>query len=141
VTGERSHVDYFRVMRRMRLAKSRREESIFEFDGLFLQSLRAGYLKRLDFDFCLWLGSESKALERFFYGHLLKRIGEKGSYTRDLLGFLRDCGLGYVADHGMKRRSETLKETVFPALDAIKGKAIERYELDERGNIIFFPQG
>ena len=74
---------------------------------------------------------------RFFYGHLLKRIGEKGSYTRNLLGFLQDCGLGYVADHGMKRRSETLKETVFPALDALKGKAIERYELDERGNIIF----
>ena len=24
------------------------------------------YLKRLDFDFCLRLGSESKALERFF---------------------------------------------------------------------------
>ena len=98
VTGERSHVDYFRVMRRMRLAKSRQEESIFEFDSLFLQSLRAGYLKRLDFDFCLYLGRESQALARFFYGHLLKRIGDKGSYTRDLLGFLRDCGLGYVAD-------------------------------------------
>jgi len=141
VTGERSHVDYFRVMQRMRLARNRREESIFEFDGLFLQSLRAGYLKRLDFDFCLWLGSESKALERFFYGHLLKRIGEKGSYTRNLLGFLRDCGLGYIAELRLKRRSEALKETVFPALDAIKGKAIERYELDCRGNIIFLPQG
>jgi len=38
VTGERSHVDYFRVMQRMRLARNRREESIFEFDGLFLHS-------------------------------------------------------------------------------------------------------
>jgi hypothetical protein len=138
-TGERSHVDYFRVMRRMRLAKSRQEESIFEFEPLFLQSLRAGYLKRLDFDFCLWLGSESKALARFFYGHLLKRIGEKGSYARKLPGFLRDCGLGYVADKAPKERSRELRETVFPALDLIKGKAIERYELDDQGNIIFLP--
>src|SRR5262245_46598027 len=63
-TGERSHVDYFRVMRRMRMARSRQEESIFEFEPLFLQSLRAGYLKRLDFDFCVRLGIESKALAR-----------------------------------------------------------------------------
>jgi hypothetical protein len=139
VTGERSHVDYFRIMRRMRLAKSRQEESIFEFDGLFLQSLRAGYLKRLDFDFCLYLGRESQALARFFYGHLLKRIGEKGSYTRNLLGFLRDCGLGYVADMSVKRRNEALKEVVFPALNRVVGEAIRRYELDDRGNIIFFP--
>lgn len=139
VTGERSHVDYFRVMRRMRLAKSRQEESIFEFDSLFLQSLRAGYLKRLDFDFCLYLGRESQALARFFYGHLLKRIGDKGSYTRDLLGFLRDCGLGYVADMPAWRRNEVLKEVVFPALDLVVGEVIQRYELEDRGNIIFFP--
>ena len=67
VTGERSHVDYFRVMQRMRLARNRREESIFEFDGLFLQSLRAGYLKRLDFDFCLWLGSARLVMVSFTY--------------------------------------------------------------------------
>jgi len=39
----------------------------------------------------------SQALARFFYGHLLKRIGEKGSYTRNLLGFLKGYGLGYIA--------------------------------------------
>ena len=138
-TGERSHVDYFRIMRRMRLAKSRQEESIFEFDSLFLQSLRAGYLKRLDFDFCLYLDRKSQALARFFYGHLLKRIGDKGAYTRNLLGFLRDCGLGYVADMLRKRRNEALKEVVFPALNLVVGEAIQRYELDDRGNIIFFP--
>src|SRR5947209_10260995 len=47
-TGERSHIDYFRVMRRMKLAKNRREVSTFYFDDLFAASLRAGYLKRLD---------------------------------------------------------------------------------------------
>ena len=31
-TGQRSHVDHFRVMRRMKLAKSRREVSLFWFD-------------------------------------------------------------------------------------------------------------
>ena len=29
-------------------------------------------------------------------GTSFKRIGEKGSYTRKLLGFLRDCGLGIL---------------------------------------------
>jgi len=139
VTGERSHVDYFRILRRMRLAKNRQEESIFEFDDIFLQSLRSGYLKRLDFDFCLYLGRESQALARFFYGHLLKRIGEKGSYTRNLLGFLRDCGLGYVADMPAWRRNEVLKAGVFPALDKVIGRSIRRYEVDDRGNIFFFP--
>jgi hypothetical protein len=67
VTGKRSHVDYFRVMRLMRLAKNRHEESVFWFEDLFLQSLRSGYLKRLDFNFCLELGREGKALERFLY--------------------------------------------------------------------------
>ena len=47
VSGERSHVDYFRVLQRMRLAKSRQDTSTFYFDDLFLASLRSGYLKRL----------------------------------------------------------------------------------------------
>jgi len=138
-TGQRSHVDHFRVMRRMKLAKSRREVSLFWFDDLFIASLRSGYLKRLDWDFCLWLDQQTEALARFFYGHLVKRIGEKGAYTRNFLGFLRDCGLGYIASMAPKRRTEQLRETVFPALELVKGKAIRGYERDDRGNIIFFP--
>jgi hypothetical protein len=38
-----------------------------------------------------------------------------------------------------KRRTEQLRETVFPALELVKGKAIRGYERDDRGNIIFFP--
>src|SRR5882724_5599835 len=137
VTGERSHVDYFRIMRRMKLAKSRQEVSLFHFDDLFIASLRSGYLKRLDFEFCLWLDRQSEALARFLYGHLMKRIGEKSLYPRNLLGFLRDVGLGYIAVLEPKRRTEALRETVFPALDLLKGQALREYGLDDRGNIFF----
>ncbi len=140
VTGERSHVDYFRIMRSMKLAKNRQEVSLFHFDDLFIASLRSGYLKRLDFAFCLWLDKQSEALARFLYGHLMKRIGEKSLYPRDLLGFLWDVGLGYIADLAPKRRTEALRETVFPALDLLKGQAIRSYELDDRGNIVFIPR-
>ena len=47
-----------------------------------------GYLKRLDFDFCLSLDKQGEALARFLYGHLLKRIDEKSIYQRSLIGFL-----------------------------------------------------
>ena len=140
VTGERSHVDYFRIMRRMKLAKSRHEVSLFHFDDLFIASLRSGYLKRLDFEFCLWLDKQSEALARFLYGHLMKRIGEKSLYPRNLLGFLRDVGLGYIAALEPKRRTEALRETVFPALDLLKGQALREYGLDDRGNIFFIPK-
>jgi hypothetical protein len=136
-TGLRSHVKYFRILRSMDLAKSRRETSTFCFETLFLQSLRAGYLKRLDWDFCLWLDKQTKALTRFFYGHLLKRIGEKSVYVRALQGFLRDCGLAHIADLDVKRRNQGLRETVFPALDLLKGQAIHTYELDDQGNMCF----
>jgi len=139
VTGERSHVDYFRIMRRMQLAKSRQEVSLFHFDDLFIASLRSGYLKRLDFAFCLWLDKQSEALARFLYGHLMKRIGEKSLYPRNLLGFLRDVGLGYIADLEPYRRNARLQEVVFPALDLLKGQAIRDYGLDDRGNIFFIP--
>jgi len=139
VTGERSHVDYFRIMRRMKLAKSRQEVSLFHFDDLFIASLRSGYLKRLDFEFCLWLDRQSEALARFLYGHVMKRIGEKSLYPRNLLGFLRDVGLGYIADLEPYRRNARLQEVVFPALDLLKGQAIRDYGLDDRGNIFFIP--
>jgi hypothetical protein len=138
-TGERSHVHYFRVMRTMALAKNRREASVFRFDDLFIASLRSGYLKRLDWEFCLWLDRQQAALARFLYGHVIKRRGEKSLYPRNLVGFLRDCGLGYMADLEPYRRNARLQESVFPALDLLKGHAIRTYELDDRGNILFFP--
>jgi hypothetical protein len=139
-TGERSHIDYFRVMRRMKLAKSRHEVSTFYFDDLFIASLRAGYLKRLDWDFCLHLDRKQASLARFFYGHIIKRIGEKSLYPRNLIGFLCDCGLGYIANLEPYRRNAKLKQVVFPALDLLKGQAIRSYELDDRGNIFFIPR-
>jgi hypothetical protein len=139
-TGQRSHVDYFRVMRRMKVAKNRREVSMFHFDELFIASLRTGYLKRLDWDFTLWLDKRCEALARFLYGHIVKRIGEKSLYPRNLLGFLRDVGLSHIAALEPYRRNARLREVVFPALDLLKGQAIRTYELDTRGNIVFFPK-
>ena len=51
ITGKRDYVDYFRILRRMRLAKRRESVSKFYFDEVFLASLRAGYLNRLDWNF------------------------------------------------------------------------------------------
>jgi hypothetical protein len=135
-TRERSHIDYFRVMRRMKLAKDRREVSTFYFDDLFAASLRAGYLKRLDWEYCLELGRQSEALVRFLYGHLTKRIGGKSLYMRRLPGFLSDIGLGYLLRGEPKRITETLKRTVYPALDRVRGIA---YRLDESGTLVFTP--
>jgi hypothetical protein len=140
VTSERSHVHYFRVMRHMKLAKNRREVSLFHFDDLFLASLRTGYLKRLDFDFCLHLDRQGEALARFLYGHIIKRIGEKSLYPRNFVGFLRDCGLGHIASLPAYRRNARVREVLFPALDLLKTHAIRSYELDERGNIFFIPR-
>jgi len=135
-TGERSHIDYFRVMRRMKLAKNRSEVSTFYFDDLFAASLRAGYLKRLDWEYCLELGRQSEALVRFLYGHLIKRIGEKSLYMRRLPGFLSDIGLGYLLQGEPKRVTETLKRTVYPALDRVRGIG---YRVDDFGNLVFIP--
>ena len=137
-TGQRSHVFYFRALQSMQLAKNRQEISTFYFDRLFMESLRAGYLKRLDFDFCLHLDRQGEALARFLYGHLVKRIGEKAIYQRRLTGFLNDIGMSQVAEP--KRITERLKRTVYPALDLLKGEALSGYELDDRGNIFFIPK-
>jgi hypothetical protein len=139
ITGQRSHVDYFRVLQRMKLAKNRKEVSMFYFDSLFLSSLRSGYLKRLDFDFCLHLDKQGKALSRFLYGHLLKRIGEKSIYQRNVVGFLNDIGLGYIAQVEPRRLKQRLRTTLFPALDLLKGEVIRHYETDDNGNLLFIP--
>ena len=95
-TGTRAYVDYFRILRRMRLAEEGRRGNTFYFDDMFLKSLRSGYLKRLDWDFCLYLDRHSKSLARFLYAHIAKRLGGKSMYMRRFLGFLQDVGLGYV---------------------------------------------
>jgi hypothetical protein len=139
-TGQRSHVRYFRVLQSMDLAKSRRDTSTFYFDSLFLASLRSGYLKRLDFDFCLHLDKQGKALSRFLYAHLLKRLGTKSLYQRSLTGFLSDIGLGYLTQLEAKRINERLKTIVFPALDFLKGEVIRHYATDDKGNLLFIPK-
>lgn len=139
-TGLRSHVFYFRVLQSMQLAKNRHEVSTFYFDRLFIASLRSGYLKRLDWDYCLYLDRQGEALARFLYGHIVKRLGEKSVYSRNMQGFLRDCGLGYIADLEPYRRHAKLKDSVFPALDLLKTHAIRSYELDDAGNIFFIPR-
>jgi hypothetical protein len=141
VTMERSYTTYFRIFDTMKIAHQGKDVSRFYFNTVFLDSLRSGYLKRLDLDFCLYLDRQTKALARFLYGHIMKRIGEKSLYPRNFMGFLRDCGLGYIAEMEPKRRTEALRETVFPALDLLRGQAIQSYELDDRGNIFFIPKG
>jgi hypothetical protein len=118
----------------MRLAKSRSDVSTFYFDDLFLASIRAGYLKRLDWEYCLYLDRQGESLTRFLYGHLLKRIGEKSVYTRNRHGFLRDIGLGYLLNGESKRIGEVFRRTVYPAMDLLKGM---HYETDDRGNLVF----
>ena len=83
-------------------------------------------------------GADDYIRKPFAVQELLK--GEKSLYPRNLLGFLRDCGLSYIADLDPYRRNSKLKETVFPALDLLKGEAIQTYELDDRGNIFFIPK-
>jgi len=137
-TGERCYVDIFHVLQRVRLYKNRQGASIFYFDDLFLDSLRSGYLKRVDFDYCLHLDRDNKPLSRFLYSHILKRLGEKSIYLRNLVGFLYDVGLGYVAQLEPKRRNEALKDSVVPALDAIRGEACSHWQMDDKGNLVFF---
>lgn len=140
VTGERSHVDLFRVLRRMRLAKYRQGISTFYFDDLFLASLRAGYLKRVDFEFCLHLDKNDLPLARFIYAHVLKRMGLKSMYMRNLIGFLNDVGLGYIACLPPTNRNQKVKQALFPALNALRGQAYAHWEIDGVGNIFFVPQ-
>ena len=138
VTKQRTYVTYFRVLDTMKLAKTRKGTSRFYFNQVFVESLRSGYLKRLDFDFCLYLDRETQPLARFLYAHLLKRIGQKSVYTRRLTGFLNDIGLGYVAKLETKRLNEMVKRSLIPALDLVKGQAVSHYEIDGDGNLVFF---
>jgi hypothetical protein len=136
-TGQRDYVSYFRILRRMHLHKRHEGISQFYFDDLFLASLRAGYLNRLDWNFCLYLDRQGEPLARFLYSHVSKRMGSKSLYMRSLPGFLSDVGLGYLSILPPKHRNQKVKQTLHPALDAIKGKAFTTWELDDRGNLFF----
>jgi hypothetical protein len=136
-TGQREHVSYFRILRRMHLSKRHQGISQFYFDDLFLASLRAGYLQRLDWDFCLHLDRKGEVLARFLYSHVSKRLGSKSLYMRQFIGFLSDVGLGYLAILPPKHRNQKVKQTLYPALEAITGKAFTHWEADDKGNIFF----
>jgi len=92
----------------MCLAEDGRRISIFYFDGLFVKSLQHEYLKRLDWDFCLYLDRQGEPLARFLYVHITKRLGGKSMYIRRLKGFIRDVGLGHALQQPPKRRNELL---------------------------------
>jgi hypothetical protein len=138
VTHGRTHTAYFRVLDGMELARNGKGESRFYFNDIFLRSLRSGYLRQLDLDFCLFLDRKVEPLARFLYAHVAKRLGEKSVYVRSVDGFLSDIGMGSLAQLPRWRQTERLKRVVFPALDLIKGQACSRYDLDDRGNILFY---
>jgi len=137
-THGRTHTAFFRVLDGMELARNGKGASRFYFNDIFLRSLRSGYLRRLDLDFCLFLDRKVEPLARFLYAHIAKRLGDKSVYVRGVDGFLSDIGMGHVAKLPVKRRTERLKRVVFPALDLIRGQACSRYDLDDRGNIFFY---
>ena len=136
-TRKRSHTDHFRVLSRMRVSKRKDGISQFYFDDLFLQSLRSGYLKRLDIEFCLDLDKKKKALARFLYSHILKRLGTNSEYVRKIPGFLSDVGLAYLLELKEKNRRQKIKQVLYPSLDVLKGHAFYDYTVDPSDNIRF----
>jgi hypothetical protein len=123
----------------MDIAKSRKTVSRFTFHRVFLASLRAGYLKRLDLDYCLHLDRTNKPLARFVYAHVAKRLGEKPLYMRNVYGFLGDVGLGYWLAYPAKIREHNIRTTLYPTLEAIKGHGFSTWHTDNRGNLVFIP--
>jgi len=138
-TGGRDFTEYFRIIDRMKIAHRRNQKSRFYFNELFIESVRAGYLKHLDYNFCLELDREGEALARFVYQHVIKRLGHGMYYVRNLDGFLTDIGLGAVTTKVLKYKNEYLKKTFYPALDRIVSAGVFRYELaDNDRNIVFY---
>jgi hypothetical protein len=137
-TGERAHIEYFRILAHMKIAKRHEGLSQFKFDEVFLSSLRSGYLKRLNWDFCLFLDIQGQPLARHIYGHVLKRRGDKSLYQRNLLGFISDIGLGYWLKYSVRKRNVAIREVLYPALNMIKNHAYTAWEIDQ-DNLIFIP--
>jgi hypothetical protein len=139
VTQARRHTASFRVLDGLELARHAQEESRFYFNDIFLRSLRSGYLRHVDFDFCLYLDRHEEPLARFLYAYVTQRLVAQMPYSRSLAGFVTDIGFGSLARVPLKRQTERFTRTVCPALAMLKGHAYAHYELDERGNIIFYP--
>ncbi len=139
-TGERSYTTYFRILNQMELARRRNQTSKFYFNEIFVKSIRAGYFKQLDLDFCIELDKNNQALARFLYQHIIKRIGKDMYYIRDFNEFLNDVGLGYVNNNPLKDKRKFLKLTFFPAINTIvNARKIRNYELVDNGkNIVFY---
>jgi hypothetical protein len=55
---------------------------------------------------------------------------------RKIPGFLSDIGLGYLTEGKPKRINETLKRTIYPVLDRLRGIT---YRVDDSGNLVFAP--
>ena len=139
VTHTRSHTASFRVLDGLEVARHAQEESRFYFNDLLLRSLRSGYFRRVDFDFCLALDRREEPLARFLYAYVTQRLGEQRPYRRSLAGFVTDIGLGSLTRLPLKRQTERFTRTVCPALALLKGHAYAHYELDEGGNIVYYP--
>ncbi len=136
-TGQRDYTDYFHILSSMRLSHCRNKSSKFFFDPIFIESFRAKYFKYLDFQFCIELDKNQESLARFLYEHIIKRLGGKLYYQRNLDGFLNDVGLQYIAEKIPKRKNQDLKRTLMPTFDRITGKAFKKWERDG-DNIVFY---
>lgn len=138
-TGERTHTTYFRIFDSMQIAKRRNQKSRFYLNNLFCESIKAGYLKHLDYTICLNLDREGQALARFLYQHIVKRLGGNMYYVRNLEAFLNDVGVGYVLDLDTRYKNRYLKKIFYPAIDRVVEEGIFRYELvDAEKNIVFY---
>ena len=140
VTQARRHTASFRVLDGLEWARHGQEESRFYFNAIVLRSLRSGYFRRVDFDFCLFLDRHEEPLARFLYAYLTQRLEEARPYHRSLAGFVTDIGLGSLARLPLKRQTARVTRTVVPALALLKGHAYAHYELDERGTMVFYPR-
>jgi hypothetical protein len=140
VTHARSHRASFRVLDGLEIARQAQEESRFYFNAIVLRSLRSGYFRQVDFDFCLSLDRNEEPLARFLYAYLTQRLGAQRPYRRSLAEFVTDIGFGAWARLPRKRQTERFTRTVVPALALLKGHAYAHYALDEEGTLVFYPR-
>ena len=141
VTQARRHTASFRVLDGLEWARHAQEESRFYFNAIVLRSLRSGYFRQVDFDFCLALDRKEEPLARFLYTYLVQKLGEQQPYCRSLAGFVTDIGFGALARLPLKRQTARFTRTVGPALALLKGHAYAHYALDEKGTLVFDPPG
>jgi hypothetical protein len=141
MTQARRHTASFRVLDGLELARHAQEESRFYFNDHVLRSLRSGYFRRVDFDFCLALDRQEAPLARFLYTYLVQKLGEQQPYCRSLAGFVTDIGFGAWARLPRKRQTARVTRTVLPALALLKGHAYAHYALEEEGTLVFYPLG